>query len=333
MDVLSDVLREIRLTGAVYFDLHPRAPWVAATPPGSVLRGRVMPGFERIIMFHMVLDGAVWAYLEDPGTQPIHLETGDVIITSLGSRPHFMGSEPGLDTEINLDIYRYPSERSLPYVFRQLEGDGPSAHIACGYFGCDARPFNPILSSLPEFFTVHCGGRDGELIRQLFDSALQESKQPHAGGEGLLSRLSEVMFLHGVRQYIDTLPAGSSGWLAGLRDPQVSMALRLMHGSPQQAWTLEQLASEIGMSRSALAEHFSRVMGVPVMHYLANWRLQLAAGLLDRPGLSIDRVAEHVGYDSTAAFSRAFKRQVGMSPGAWRRRIRPDQGEHGSRRT
>lgn len=322
MDVLSDVLREVRLTGAVYFDLHPRAPWVAATPSASALCGRVMPGFERIIMFHMVLEGSVWTYLDDADYEPMHLRSGDVIITSLGSRPHFMGSEPGLSSEVNLDLYNYPRDVPLPYVYRQLGGDGEPAHIACGYFGCDARPFNPILASLPEFFTISCRGRDGELIRQLFDSALQESRQPRAGGEGLLSTLSELMFLHAIRQYIDDMPSDSTGWLAGLRDVQVSRTLRLMHGEPARAWTLDMLAREVGASRSALAEHFTRVMGMPAMHYLANWRLQLAAGLLDRPGISIDRVAEQVGYESAASFSRAFKREVGVSPGAWRRRRR-----------
>lgn len=321
MDVLSDVLREVRLTGALYFDLHPRAPWVAATPPASSLCGRVMPGFERIILFHVILEGSAWAYLEDDSLEPIRLEPGDIIICA-GSKPHYMGSEPGLSGNAELDVYRYPWDRSLPYVVREMGGDGAQAHIACGYFGCDAGPFNPILSALPEMFKVSVRGEDGELIQKLIALALQETQRPRAGGESLLSRLSELMFLHAIRRYIDTMPQESTGWLAGLRDPQVRKALRLMHGSPARAWTLEALASESDTSRSALAEHFTRVMGMPPMHYLASWRLQLAAGLLNRPGLSIERVAERVGYESAASFSRAFKRRVGMSPGEWRRRQR-----------
>lgn len=321
MDVLSDVLREVRLTGALYFDLHPRAPWVAATPPADVLRGRVMPGFERIVLFHVMVEGSAWAYVKGDSIPPIHLDAGDVII-SKGEESHYMGSEPGLMAEADLNIYRYPRNTTLPYVYRELGGEGEPVHIACGYFGCDARPFNPILSALPDMFKVSCRGEDGELIRKLIDIALQEAQRPRAGGEGLLSRLSELMFLHVVRNYIDTMPPESTGWLAGLRDPQVRKALRLMHGSPARGWTLDTLASEADTSRSALAEHFTRVMGMPPMHYLASWRLQLAAGMLDRPGPCIERIAERVGYESAASFSRAFKRQVGMSPGEWRRRHR-----------
>lgn len=204
-------------------------------------------------------------------------------------------------------------------MFRELGGDGPGTHVACGYFGCEARPFNPILGALPGMFSVHFEEGDGARLRELFRLGLMESQASREGSETILSRLSELMLMYALPKHIDNLPEESTGWLAGLRDPQVAAALRLMHGYPARSWTLDKLASEMGMSRSSFADQFARFMGMPAMQYLAHWRLQLAANLFDVPGNSIERVAEKVGYESPAAFNRAFKRHVGMPPGAWRR--------------
>jgi transcriptional regulator GlxA family with amidase domain len=149
--------------------------------------------------------------------------------------------------------------------------------------------------------------------------ALQETESPRAGGETILSKLSELMFLQAVRQHIDSLPSESTGWLAALRDRNIGDALRLMHGAPAENWTLDSLAREVGLSRSVFAERFALIMGTPAMHYLSNWRLQLAAKLLERQSMSIAQAAAEVGYESEAAFNRAFKKQVGAPPGAWRR--------------
>jgi AraC-like DNA-binding protein len=157
------------------------------------------------------------------------------------------------------------------------------------------------------------------MTNDLIRIALAEHEQPRAGGETILSKLSELMFLQAVRQYIDELPAESTGWLSGLRDRHISAALRHMHAKPGENWTLEMLAREAGMSRSAFAERFAEIMGVPPMQYLANWRLQRAARLLEQPSISIAQAAAAVGYESEAAFNRAFKKQVGLPPGAWRR--------------
>jgi AraC-like DNA-binding protein len=319
MDVLSDVLSAVHLRGALYFDLYGHAPWVVETPPAEQIRSSVMPDFERIILFHLIVDGATcWAGSGAGADQDIQLQAGDLIICTNGVA-HYMGSDRAIRAQPDLSMYYTPRDASLPFVYRELGGKGRSTHIACGYFGCDARPFNPIVDALPGMFSVRCTGPEGELIQQLFRGALAETKAPRAGSETILSRLSELMFLHAVRQHIDRLPEGSTGWLAGLRDPQVHAALRLMHGFPARPWSLEALAGEVGMSRSSFAAHFTRLMGMAVMQYLANWRLQLASSLLERPGISIDRVAEQVGYESSASFNRAFKRNMGVPPGTWRR--------------
>ena len=326
VDVLSDVLRAVRLTGALYFDVNARAPWIAETPPISSICASVMPGFEHVISFHIMLDGACWAQVADESQPPVRLETGDAVLF-LDGAGHFMATEPGQRSTPNMDIYYRPKDRPLPFVLRELGGTGQSSRFVCGYLGCDARPFNPVLAELPRMLHVQGSSVSGQLTHDLIRVALQETQSPGAGGETILSKLSELMFLHAVRQYIDSLPSESTGWLAGLRDRSINAALHLMHGRPAEPWTLDSLAREVGMSRSAFAERFVRVMGVPAMHYLSSWRLQLAANLLERQRLSIAQAAAEVGYESEAAFNRAFKKQVGMPPGAWRR-ARAERGAH-----
>lgn len=318
MDVLSDVLRAVRLTGAVYFDINAREPWIAASPPGSSICRHVMPEHEHIISFHIMLDGWCWAQLADESQPAVRLEGGDAVIFVRGDG-HFMTTEAGKRSAPDLSLYYRPTDRPLPFVFKEFGGSGPASRFVCGYLGCDARPFNPILDALPRLLHVKRSSTGGQLTHDLIRVALAETQRPSAGGETMLSKLSEVMFLQAVRQHIDSLPQESNGWLAALRDRQIGAALKLMHGRPAESWTLDSLAREVGMSRSVFAERFAEIMREPAMHYLSNWRLQLAASLLERRNLSISQAAAEVGYESEAAFNRAFKKQVGMPPGAWRR--------------
>jgi AraC-like DNA-binding protein len=186
----------------------------------------------------------------------------------------------------------------------------------CGFLGCDARPFNPLLAALPRMLRVASG--EGPL-RELVRIAVAESGEPRPGGEALLARLSEMMFVEAVRRHLEGLPEEATGWLAGLRDACVGRALAALHARPAHAWTLEELSREAGLSRSALHERFTRLVGQPPMQYLARWRIQLASGLLARGTGKVAAVALDVGYESEAAFSRAFKRLVGAPPATWRR--------------
>jgi AraC-like DNA-binding protein len=318
LDVLSDVLSAVRLTGALYFDVRARAPWVAETPAMSSICTRVMPQFEHVIAFHIMMDGWCWAQLADESGPAVRLETGDAVIFPDGGG-HVMSTELGRRAEPNLDMYYRPHDRELPFLLSEVGGSGEPARFVCGYLGCDARPFNPILDALPRLLHMHGSGAGGSLTHDLIRVALQEHEHPRAGGETILSKLSELMFLQAVRQYIESLPEDSTGWLSGLRDRHVSAALRLMHARPEESWTMEALAREAGLSRSAFAERFAAIMGAPPMQYLANWRLQRAARLLEGQNVSIAQAAAAVGYESEAAFNRAFKKQVGVPPGAWRR--------------
>lgn len=319
MDVLSDVLRAVRLTGAVYFDVRAREPWVAETPATSSICARVMPEFDHVIAFHIMLEGWCWAQLADESEPAVKLEAGDAVIFPDGEG-HYMATERGKRAQPDMNLYYRPHDRALPFVLNELGGAGAPARFVCGYLGCDARPFNPIVNALPRMLHVRADSRGGALTHDLIRVALQEHEQPRAGGETILSKLSELMFLQAVRQYVDSLPPHATGWLSGLRDRQISAALALMHGRPGESWTLDMLAREVGMSRSAFAERFTQLMGVSPMQYLSNWRLQRAARLLERQGMSVARAAAEVGYESEAAFNRAFKKQVGVPPGAWRRR-------------
>jgi AraC-like DNA-binding protein len=185
-----------------------------------------------------------------------------------------------------------------------------------GFLGCDARPYNPLLSALPRAFRLnhHVSGALGTYFR----FALAESKDSRLGGAGVLSRISELMFVEAVRRYLEGLPTDQTNWLAGLRDPFVGRALASLHGDPGRDWSLQLLARHVGLSRSALAERFAEFAGVPPMQYLTNWRMQLAANYLRAGTDSVVAVANRVGYQSEAAFSRAFKKAVGAPPGQWR---------------
>jgi AraC-like DNA-binding protein len=318
LDVLSDVLRAVRLTGAIYFDIRARQPWIAESPAVSSICAEVMPEFEHVISFHILLDGKCWAQLGDQPESAVHMASGDVVIFPRGDS-HVLGSDRGARSVPNMSMYYRPHDRPLPFIFKELGGSGEPARFVCGYLGCDARPFNPILDALPKLLHVRAADANGTLTCDLMHMALQENEHPRAGGETILSKLSELMFLQAIRHHIDSLPPESAGWLSGLRDRHIGAALRLMHGRPAERWTLDALAREVGLSRSAFAERFAELVGVPPMHYLGNWRLQLAAQLLERRGTSIAQAASEVGYESEAAFNRAFKKQLGVPPGSWRR--------------
>jgi AraC-like DNA-binding protein len=319
MDVLSDVLRAVRLTGAIFFDVEARSPWVAQTPAAWKFGRAVMPEAEHVIVFHVLTRGSCWAELFDGSAPPIKLEAGHIIVLPKGDE-HVFGSVLGQRAEPDLSRYRRPIGGRLPFPICLNEGGGPeTCHFICGYFGCDTRPFNPLLDALPRMVRSSVSIEMQTWLSALVRVAINESESGSAGGETMLARLAELMFVEFIRKYIEGLPDDSRGWLSGLRDAQVGAALRQMHARPAQSWTIDTLAREVGLSRSALAERFHHLVGMPPMHYLARWRLQVAGHLLEGKGIAISAVAAEVGYESEAAFNRAFKKLVGMPPGEWRR--------------
>lgn len=320
VDVLSDLLKTVRLTGAVFFDVAGKEPWVAEQPSRDVILPKILAGAEHLIAYHLVVEGRCYARLIDGN--PIALEAGEVIVFTHGD-PHIMSSAPDMRAapDASSSLASLPPDQ-MPY-FASYGGEGaPSVRLVCGYLACDARPFNPLLDSLPKIIKVPAS-RDAGWVGQIIHVAAMESTHKRAGGETVLAKLSELMFVEVVRQYLATLPAGQAGWLAGLRDPFVGKALSLMHGSPAHGWTIEELARQVGQSRSVLAERFTAIVGTPPLHYLGQWRMQLASEMLSRGDANIARVAAAAGYESEAAFSRAFKKIMGVPPSVWRQRNQP----------
>ena len=315
-DALSDVLRTVRLTGATFFDVVARNPWVAEQPTREQVLPKILPGAEHLISYHVVTEGRCYACLI--GEEPIAVDAGEVVVFTRGD-PHVMSSDPGM--RANPCRKRSASLPRAPALFRRVGDEGRSVKLVCGFLACDARPFNPLLDNLPPVIkTGNPQGGDAHWLGQFIRLAMIESTGKRAGGESVLAKLSELMFIEVVRRHLETLPPGQAGWLAGLRDPFVGKALSLMHGAPARNWTIEELAKDVGLSRSVLAERFTDLVGMPPMHYLAKWRMQIAAGLLSGGSTNIATVAAETGYGSEAAFSRAFKKMVGVPPSAWRRR-------------
>ena len=314
MDALSDVLRAVHLRGAIFFEIRALPPWVAETPAGPSIVDAIFPGAQHLIPYHVVIRGECWGGVLD--AEPTRLSSGDIIVFPHGDA-HVLSSEPGMRSTPDMRLYRRPADGQLPFGISFGDEHDTTTHVVCGYLACDDRPFNPLLDALPRVFRV--SDRPGGAIGGFIRSAVGEAAEHRPGSDAVLDRLSELVFVDAVRRYLETLPADRTDWLSALRDPFVGRALTALHRFPARPWTLETLAHDVGMSRSALAERFMQFVSQPPMQYLTRWRLQLAANQLLNGSDSVAAIAERVGYESEAAFSRAFKRIVGMPPSEWRK--------------
>ena len=320
VDALSDVLQAVRLKGAVFFDVETSAPWVAEAPEAKFVAPALMPDSDHVIEYHVVTSGSCWATVIGHEIDSIRVTAGDVVAFPQGDA-HVLSSSPGMRGTPGESAFTLPQSAAQLPLIMNLEGHGGErAHLVCGFLGCDSRPFNPLLESLPRILHVSSSVTEGSGWLDAFTRfALLEASDKRAGAAGILSKLGELMFVEVVRAHIESLPENSNGWLAGLKDRTVGFALNLLHGQPARDWTLHQLSKEVGMSRSAFAARFTALVGAPPIQYLQRWRLQLAASrLLDNAAIAA--VAADAGYESEAAFSRAFKRAVGVPPAEWRNR-------------
>ena len=325
-DALSDLLRSVRVRGAVFYYVSCRDQWSAEAPPAQEIAEAVMPGCEHVMEYHMIAKGNGWAAVS--GEPPVKLAAGDVVMFPQGDR-HVMSSAPGVEPlRMTADwvFARRDDPRPLPISFHHgvieagatLPADDAEMIAVCGFLGCDLRPFNPLVSALPRILHLPAASA-GAWVARVIEQAVAESNDKRPGGDAVLERLAEMMFVDAARRYIGTLPEEATGWLAGLRDRFVGRAIECLHQAPDQDWSVDELARQVGLSRSALHDRFVKFLGHAPMQYLASWRIQLGAKMLRESNRNVATIALDVGYDSEAAFSRAFKRVVGMPPAAWRK--------------
>jgi AraC-like DNA-binding protein len=325
LDVISDVLRSVRLTGAMLFLVDAGAPFLSWAPTADTIRRVTVPTAQHLISYHIVTQGRCWGGLS--GGPPHALAPGDVLVVPHGDA-YYLADPPDATASYGDDdalaFFRGMVAGTLPSTLGEGSNAAERTQFICGFLGCDRQPFNPVLAALPPLLVPQDGGGSAGRMRHLTDFALGELRQPAPGGRDMLLRLAELMFVEVVRRHLDAQQAVQTGWLAGLHDPLVGRCLALLHAAPEQPWTLASLADQAGASRSVLAGRFAQFVGQPPMHYLMQWRLQLAARLLEPPGAKVVAVAGAVGYASEAAFSRAFKKATGVPPARWRlRHARP----------
>ncbi len=325
-DTLSDVLRSVRLRGAVFYYVSFSGDWAAGTPGAAELANALMPGAEHVLAYHLMVRGDGWAAAD--GEPPVRLAPGDIVMFPRGDA-HVLSSAPGLPVTSDNSDWRFttrddPKPIAVAYhrgVLRPgalAPSDEAESVIVCGFVSCDLRPFNPLIAALPRLLHLGPGGV-GAWVAQLLDQAVRESREGRCGSAAVLDRVSEMVFVDAARRYLESLPEGAPGWLGALRDRHVGRAIALLHEKPGEPWTIDELGRQVGLSRSALHERFFALTGQPPMQYLTSWRMQLGAGLLRDGNAKVSAIAQEVGYDSEAAFARAFKRLAGRPPAAWRR--------------
>ena len=317
MDALSDVLRVAHLTGGVFLHADFHAPWCIAARVAPEHCAPALGPASHLIIYHYVVEGELLIRVDGEDGEDFVLGTGEVVLLPRNDL-HLMGSDLSLPPVAGSDIIQPPKDGGLFSIHHG--GSGERTRLVCGFLGCDSAEGNPVISTLPPMLKLNLEpGGAAEWIRSTFQYAAAEISAGRPGSETVLAKLSELLFVETVRRYAEALPDGQTGWLGGLRDPYVARALALLHSAITRRWTVDDLGREVGLSRSALADRFIRLIGVPPMHYLANWRMQVATHKLRNTSASLAQVAEIVGYNSEAAFSRAFKKSFGVAPATWRR--------------
>lgn len=314
MDALSHVLGTVRIQGAVFFDVECHAPWGFAVPALDDVAGALATTAERLLNFHLVTEGEAKVQLED--APELSVQGGDLVVLPHGDAHTVTSGSPTSIVDSPMPIQELLTGR--PSTIR-LGGTGATTRIVCGFFGCDARADRLFLAGLPRVFKV--GLRDGvagEWLARTVQHLLGEAQAQRPGSAALLAKAAEALFVETMRRYAERLGEGDIGWLAGARDSIVGAALALMHGEPERAWSIEGLASEVGTSRSVLNARFVQLLGEPPLRYLGRFRLHSAAQRLETTDDTILEIAMAVGYQSEAAFNRAFKRELGRPPARYR---------------
>jgi AraC-like DNA-binding protein len=333
MDVLSEVLRVVRLSGVIYFSAEFTEPWAFLSTPPELMAARLKVPEGSVTPFHVLVDGSCW--VSSGKLDPVHIHAGEVIVFPRADQ-HVMASDIGLPPVPIRQIFPQPSREEITRL--RYGGPGRPIRFICGYLHADHQ-FDPMLNCLPALLCVR--SRGGAIALETWDDAgrwvhpiehrheaewwqaslrylISETEAPGPGNRAVLARLTESLFMEVLRWQLRFATDGRGGWLAGLHDPQIGRVLRLLHALPDRPWTVDELAKEAAMSRAALAKRFVELVGQSPIQYLAGWRMHLARQLLRESTLGIGEVACRIGYQSEAAFNRAFRRVVGSPPATWR---------------
>lgn len=317
MDALSELLRVVKLTGAMFFHARCGVPWGVRSPPSRTLTRLVGAPSSHVIEFHLLSEGHGVVRV---GDESLPLAAGDVIMMPHGDA-HYLGSEPGHGTDLSEDNMRALLSGRL--TESRLGSESEDARLICGYLASDAGLIQPLLDGLPKVVRVNIrSDAQGAILETMIRHAVDQASNDAPGSKAIVAHLAEVLFAEVLRRYLLQLPPNRTGWLAGAADPVVSRALVALHACPEAPWTIDRLAREVGLSSSALTERFSRCMRQGPMGYLTNWRLELAAESLRSTSRSVLQIAGEVGYESEAAFNRAFKRRFQVPPARYRREWR-----------
>jgi AraC-like DNA-binding protein len=319
MDVLSEVLKAVKLDGALFYNAEFSAPWCFCSPPSPSLAPYLSADSKHIIIFHLLTEGRGHAEVEGEA-RPLPLNAGDLVIFPHGD-PHHMRNGPYVKPVDHAAEVRRVVSQGLKVA--RMGGGGEVAKFICGYMTCDPRLSRILLAGLPPVLKVNIRvDPSGQWLEQTIRYSVDNADVSQPGGAAVIAKLSEVLFVETLRRYVASLPPEQTGWLAGVRDQEIGKVLALLHRRPAHPWTVTSLAREVGLSRSVLAERFRRYLSKTPMAYLAYWRLQLGAQLLQSTSSSVAEVAGEVGYESEPSFNRAFKRAFGLPPARFRDRSR-----------
>jgi AraC-like DNA-binding protein len=314
-DVLTRILDRVRMNAAIYFDGEFTAPWGIDFPQTSRFSEILSTGSDHIVSYHLFLEGECWAQVE--GGELIRLKPGDLVLLPHGEAHKLWNGKPQMYDDAYRAMRRHVKGELRTY---RTGRDGDATRVVCGYLGCDRHAASLFLAGLPSLVVVNVRGDEaGHWIESSIRHLVAECASGRGGGGALLARMAEALFVESLRRWVEGLPEEQTGWLAGTRDPIVGRALALIHADVGKAWTMDELARVVGASRSALAERFTRLIGETPLAYLATVRMQTAARLLERTRKTVLQIAADVGYESEAAFNRAFKRQFGEPPARFRR--------------